>query len=72
MEFLNGMIQWLTQDLLVSLLDESVFWMNLLNEWFKDKYILTAPFRHLKKKMCTHELIGGSELLILQVSDSWH
>ncbi len=24
-EFMNGMIQWLTQDFLVSLLDESVF-----------------------------------------------
>ncbi len=33
MEFMNGMIQWLTLTVLVSLLDESVF----LNEWFKDK-----------------------------------
>ncbi len=32
MEFLNEMIQWLTQDWLVSLLDESVF----MNEWFND------------------------------------
>ncbi len=41
------MIQWLTQDILGSLLDESVF----LNEslvWFKHKYILTAHFRHLQ------------------------
>ncbi len=41
------MIQWLTQDVLGSLLDESVF----LNEslvWFKHKYILTAHFRHLQ------------------------
>ncbi len=39
------MIQWLAQHLLVLLLDESVF----LNEslvWFKDKYILTAPFHN--------------------------
>ncbi len=39
------MIQLLTQDVLVSLLDESAF----LNEslvWFKDKYILTAPFHY--------------------------
>ncbi len=36
----------LTQDVLVSLLDESAS----LNEslvWVKDKYILTDPFRHL-------------------------
>ncbi len=46
--------------------------MNLLNEWFKDKYILTAPYLHLKKKMHTLELIGWIEFLILQqVSDSW-
>ncbi len=41
------MIQWLTQDVLGLLLDESAF----LNEslvWFKDKYILTAQFRHLQ------------------------
>ncbi len=40
------MIKWLTQDVLVSLLDESAF----LNEsliWFKNTYILIAPFRHL-------------------------
>ncbi len=35
-ESLEWMIQWLTQDSLVSLLDESVFLMNLLNEWFND------------------------------------
>ncbi len=43
------MIQWLTQDVLGSLLDESVF----LNEslvWFKHKYILTAHFRHLYRR----------------------
>ncbi len=35
-ESLERMIQWLTQDLLDSLLDESVFLNNLLNEWFND------------------------------------
>ncbi len=65
MEFMNGMIQWLTQDWLVSLLDESVF----LNEWFKDKNTFKSPFWPPKKKKCAQELIG--EIYILQhVSDS--
>ncbi len=42
----------------------------------KDKYILISPFSRPfsppKKKMRTQELIGGTEILILQqVSDSW-
>ncbi len=42
-----------------------------MNERFKDKYFLTAPIHHLKKKMHTQELTGGIEILILQqVSDS--
>ncbi len=58
-EFMNGMVQWFTLDYLVSLLDESVFLINLLIEWFKDKYI----FRHLKS---TQELIDGIQTEILQ------
>ncbi len=39
-------IQWLTQYVLVLLLDESAF-LNESLAWFKDKYILTAPFCQL-------------------------
>ncbi len=49
---MNGMIQWLTQDLLVSLLGESVFFNESL-EWMIQRQIatfLTAPFHHLKKR----------------------
>ncbi len=59
----------MTQDLLVSILDESVF-LNESLELMIQRQIncLTAPFRHLKKQ----ELIGGIEIFILQeVSDSW-
>ncbi len=49
MEFMNLMIQW-------HYWMNQCFFMNLLNAWFKDKYIFTAPFRHLKK-MHTQELI---------------
>ncbi len=88
------MIQWLTRDVLVSLLNESVFlmnqcfwmnhmnewfndsldidsfhyWMNQflwMNEWFKDKRLLIAPFHHLK------EVHTGIKIQILQqASDS--
>ncbi len=61
MEFMNGMIQWLTHDLLVSLLGESVFFNESL-EWMIQRQIatfLTAPFHYLKKKMCIQELMGG-------------
>lgn len=31
------------------------FWMNLLNEWFKDKYIFKSPFSPAENKRCTQE-----------------
>ncbi len=54
MEFMNRMIQWLIQDLLVTLLDESVF-LNKSLEWmirieWKTNTFWSAPFHHLKKK----------------------
>ncbi len=41
------------------------FWMNLLNEWFKDKYIFNSPFsppEKEKKDRCAQELISGIEM----------
>ncbi len=56
---MNRMIQWLTRDLLVLLLDESLF------EWLKRQ-----TFAHLKKKYA-HTGISGIYILFLQqVSDS--
>ncbi len=48
MEFMNGMIQWL----IGSLLGESVFLMNLLNER-QIAIFLMAPFHHLKNDVHT-------------------
>ncbi len=65
---MNGMIlthfhYWMNQ----------CFRINLLNEWFKDKYIFNSPFsppKKRKEKMRTQELIGVIKIFILQVSDS--
>ncbi len=45
---MNEMIQWPTQDLLVSLLDEAVFLNESLDD-SKTNTFLTAPFRPLQK-----------------------
>ncbi len=69
-------MEWFNDSLKIYLFHywmDQCFWMNLMNEWFKDKYIFNKPFSPPKKKMMrTQELIGGTEFLILQqVSDSW-
>ncbi len=62
-------MEWFNDSLKIYLFQywmNQCFWTDLLNELLKVKYIFNSQFSPTKKKRCTQEFIGGTEIVILQ------